>query len=172
MPGDIVIEPFSEDRRAEMIRLVDRIFPSQNLIERLSLRVFRTRWEWLLRLDGTRYGEFWLAIAEGRVVGTIGLYTTREDENEANWLGWFCVAPEQRGRGIGRMLMDFAIGKARESGRRYLRLYTSTDGNEAAAQQLYEAYGLPVVESETPLIWRLAGSDVSLLYRERDLSRS
>ncbi|MFN3482919.1 MAG: GNAT family N-acetyltransferase, partial [Rhabdaerophilum calidifontis] len=123
--GAIVIEPFSEARRRAAIELVDRVFPAQDPTERLSLRVFQTRWEWLLRLDGTRYGRFWLAVAEERVVGMVGLYAQVADRHEANWLGWFCVAPERRGCGLGRRLMDLALAEARASGRRFLRLYTS-----------------------------------------------
>ncbi|MCA1999659.1 MAG: GNAT family N-acetyltransferase [Hyphomicrobiales bacterium] len=170
--GAIVIEPFSEARRRAAIELVDRIFPAQDPTERLSLRVFQTRWEWLLRLDGTRYGRFWLAVAEERVVGMVGLYAQVADRHEANWLGWFCVAPERRGCGLGRRLMDLALAEARASGRRFLRLYTSTDPNEAAAQGLYEAYGLRVVRMRRPLLWRLVGSRAALLYRERDLAAS
>ncbi|MFN3483771.1 MAG: hypothetical protein ACK4YX_12200, partial [Rhabdaerophilum calidifontis] len=62
--------------------------------------------------------------------------------------------------------------EARASGRRFLRLYTSTDPNEAAAQGLYEAYGLRVVRMRRPLLWRLVGSRAALLYRERDLAAS
>ena len=72
MSFDIV--PFEETCREEVIRLVDRVFPSQGLVERLSMRVFQTRWDWLLKLGGIRDGRFWLATKHDAVIGTVGLY--------------------------------------------------------------------------------------------------
>jgi GNAT superfamily N-acetyltransferase len=165
----ISIEPFDEVRRADVIRLVDRVFPSQSPVERLSMRVFQTRWDWLLRLGGIRNGQFWMALKDDTVLGTVGLYETAKDAGTAYWVGWFCVSPEARGQRLGQRLIDFAVGEAKAARRRHLRLYTSTDPNEAAAQQLYERNGFAIVGETRPWLWRLAGSPVRLLYREKAL---
>lgn len=167
MAFDIV--PFDQTRRASAIRLVDQVFPSQGLIERLSLRVLQTRWDWLLKLGGIRNGRFWLATKGDAVVGTVGLYSRPEDEEEALWLGWFCVSPEARGQKVGQGLLDFAVRIALDEKRHFLRLYTSTDPNEAAAQSVYERNGFALVGETQPLLWKLAGSRIRLLFRERKL---
>jgi ribosomal protein S18 acetylase RimI-like enzyme len=164
------IVPFEETRREEVIRLVDRVFPSQGLVERLSMRVFQTRWDWLLKRVGIRDGRFWLATKDDAVIGTVGLYSTPKDAASALWLGWFCVSPEARGQKVGQALIDFAVGKASAEERQFLRLYTSTDPNEAAAQSMYERNRFGLVGESRPLLWRFAASPVKLLFRERRLS--
>jgi GNAT superfamily N-acetyltransferase len=107
---------------------------------------------------------FWVATdGETRhVLGTTGLYVYNRDTSEAVWLAWFCVAPAARGHGIGSRLLDFSIDEARRTNRRYLRLYTSDDEREAAAQPLYESRGLRAVRKR----WRLLYTEI---YRELSL---
>ncbi len=164
------IVPFNEARRKDVIQLVDRVFPSQGLVERLSMRVFQTRWDWLLALGGIRDGRFWLAVKDDSVIGTVGLYSTSSDAASALWLGWFCVSPQARGQRVGQELIDFVVRQASTERRAFLRLYTSTDPNEAAAQSVYERNGFALVAEKQPLLWKLAGSPVKLLYRERRLA--
>jgi GNAT superfamily N-acetyltransferase len=169
-PAGIILEPFGSQNRAEATRLVDRVFLSQSPIERLSLRVFQTRWEWLFRLGGFEEARFWVAMRDGAALGIVGLYTQSQDHHEANWLGWFCVAPEARGLHIGQFLLDHAVAEAKVTGRRFLRLYTSTDLNERSAQTVYQRNGFRVVRRYRPLLWRMACSPMELLHRERDLA--
>ena len=164
------IVPFDAARREDVVRLVDRVFPSQGLVERLSMRVFQTRWDWLLALGGIRDGRFWLAVKDDAVIGTVGLYSTPKDAASALWLGWFCVSPEARGQQVGQGLIDFAVRQASAEQRMFLRLYTSTDPNEAAAQSVYERNGFALVDEKQPLLWKVAGSPVKLLFRERKLA--
>jgi ribosomal protein S18 acetylase RimI-like enzyme len=49
------------------------------------------------------------------------------------------VAPDRRGRGLGRALMEAAIEVAREEGADYMDLGTSED--DIAARALYESLG-------------------------------
>jgi GNAT superfamily N-acetyltransferase len=71
-----------------------------------------------------------------------------------------CVTPQRRGQGVGKDLLEFTIAMARSQGKRWLRLYTSTDPIEKVAQVLYERYGLrevcriPSRHSRYPLIFR------------------
>ena len=149
-------------------KLVDKVFIWQDLSERMTFWVYKRQnnpfVRLLMRLGGvSSMGTIWAAVNNNDdVCGTTGLYMYKKDEKEAVWLCWFCVDPEHRGQGIGKYLLEFSIEKARESGKAYLRLYTSDDPSEAAAQQLYEKYGLAVVKKEKH------GSD-TYLYRELKL---
>lgn len=166
----MLIEPLSHETLDEAINLINRVFPYQTLIERFSLRasLFKDYWFykigfWLARVTQLNY---WVAIEERskQVIGTTGLYCYSKDEAEAYWLAWLCVDPACRGQGIGKKLLDFSVDKAKAAGKRFLRLYTSTDPNEAAAQILYEKYGFRITGEEK--IW---GDIHKRIYRELQL---
>jgi GNAT superfamily N-acetyltransferase len=149
-------------------RLVDKVFTWQDFYERMTFWVYKRQGNPLVRLlmrigGVSSMGTIWAAVNDnGDVCGTTGLYSYRKDEKEAVWLCWFCVDPEHRGQGIGKGLLAFSIEKAKQSGKAFLRLYTSDDPSEAAAQVLYEKYGLTVIKTEK------RGSD-NYLFRELKL---
>lgn len=169
---DIRIEHLERDRMREARRLVWRCFPRQSLLERLSFFAIadsdspstRRVMAWVGVAD---FLEFWGAIDQqtGKLLGTTGLYQYTRDAAEAVWLAWFCVAPEERRRGIGSRLLDFSIEQAKLTGLPYLRLYTSDMPNEAAAQILYESRGLKVTAKK----WRPFHNTV---YREVRLDQT
>ena len=93
--------------------------------------------------------EYFVAVDETeKVLGTTGLYSRRNDEKVAYWLGWYCVDPKFRGKGIGSKLLDYTIKKAKERGKKYLRLYTSTSAGEEVAQQVYDRRGFRTIRRE------------------------
>ena len=55
------------------------------------------------------------------------------------YLAELYVVPEQRGRGIGRTLVEASMDLARERGATYMELATSED--DVAARRLYESFG-------------------------------
>jgi ribosomal protein S18 acetylase RimI-like enzyme len=91
------------------------------------------------------------AFEDGRVLGTLTLELDRrvsegEDHAEAERLPadqahirMLGVAPDARGRGIGRTLMQESIRLARERGKTLMTLHTTQ--RMKAAQRMYEAMG-------------------------------
>jgi ribosomal protein S18 acetylase RimI-like enzyme len=140
-------------------KLVSKVFPVRSLSERFTFWTYKHQnnnfVKKLINLFGvSSISDFWVAIDENNnVVGTTGIYTYIKDENEAIWLAWFCVDPEQRGEGIGKKLIEYSINMAREYKKKYFRLYTSSDPNEAAAQNLYEKYGFKVIKRKKKLFY-------------------
>jgi len=156
----IQIEPLTIDKLPEASELVKRVFPWQSPTERMSFWIYAHRDIPLARAIMKASGVsdiigFWVAMdtEAKRVLGTTGLYSYRRDASEAIWLAWFCVAPEARGHGVGSRLLDFSISEARRTNRQYLRLYTSDDHREAAAQPLYESKGLRVVRKKRRVLY-------------------
>jgi len=167
------IKPLSQTTLSSAIQLANLVFPRQNVLEKASF-AFRlslmSGWlpKLLLRLMSIDEARYWVALSEdGQAIGVTGLYKYIKDEDDSLWLGWTCVAPIARGKGIGGKLVDFAIAQAVSESKKFLRLYTSNDPNESAAQHLYERRGLRVVGEK-----QLQGSPFKRIYRELSLVTS
>lgn len=79
--------------------------------------------------------------ASGPVVGMISVLYTISTMlgGPAGIVEDFIVNPENRGQGVGRLLMDRVFSHARERG--LLRLALQTDQDNFDAQRLYRSYG-------------------------------
>lgn len=49
---------------------------------------------------------------------------------------------------MGKLLLDIAINEAKKRGKRFLKLYTSTNPLEAKAQEIYEKNGFYITDQE------------------------
>ena len=130
----IKIIPLSKKHLDEAISLAETIFPYKedqriariNLVESLSQKS-----------SGKTY---WVAKnTDGRILGLAGLYLD-EGGKSIVWLGWFGVHPIYRRKGVGSLLLEYAIKESKTRGFKILKIYTSTDESETAAHQLYESY--------------------------------
>jgi GNAT superfamily N-acetyltransferase len=66
-----------------------------------------------------RAGQIAVATRDGRVVGSVRVHDVADDTSE---FGMLVAAPDQRGTGVGRALIDFAEQHNRERGRRAMQL--------------------------------------------------
>lgn len=108
-------------------------------------------WEGLHRavvsaLDTPLPAERIVAEREGELLGSVMLFPPATDSygNPAAAAAWpelrlLAVAPEGRGRGIGRALVDECVRRARRAGAAALGLHTSR--SMVAAIRLYESMG-------------------------------
>ena len=168
------IEPLSYETLDRAISLVDKVFPYQrhsqhenaSIAFRASLEKDNSLYKSLLEQMKITEANYWVAVDDisGKVIGTTGLYGYIKDEAEAYWLGYTCVDPDFRGQGIGAKLVDFATEKAREAGKKFLRLYTSNNPNQAVAQILYDKRGFRITGEE-----QSEGSNFKMIDRELKL---
>ena len=111
-------------------------------------RVARDMGELLLRFDPAR--DFFRTVRRGReLVGSIAIDGSRTG-NEGQ-LRCFILAPEARGRGFGRRLLDEALGFCRE--RRFARVYLWTLAGLEPAGRLYREAGFKVTKEEMGDQW-------------------
>jgi ribosomal protein S18 acetylase RimI-like enzyme len=88
-----------------------------------------------------------LVVAEdaGRLLGAVTYYPDATKEKNVQWpAAWavfrlLAVHPDARGRGVGRLLTDECVRRAREAGREALGLHTTLLMNVARA--MYEGMG-------------------------------
>lgn len=165
------IVPCTDELMDQAESLVMSVFRSMTPFERFSFVVIRRPRSFAGRMLMSLAGieekvAFDVFVDEANLVrGSTGLYRYRSDPEEAVWVAWFCVDPNARGRGIGQALIEHTVARARDAGYGLMRLYTSTDPNEAAAQHLYEKNGF--VETR-----RKRGLFVTTIYREKKIDRT
>ncbi len=111
-----------------------------------------------------RFWEYFLVKDSNKCVGLTGLYNSRNQNIDEVWCGWYGVVPDERGRGLGRAILDWTIDRARVLGYKKFRLWTTTDDSEKKAQNLYEKVGLNIYNRE-----RFEDSNLQRLYREINL---
>src|SRR5262245_53471547 len=107
-------------------------------------------------------GTIFVALRDGNVVGTAAITPHAPDEAELLKLA---VAESERGRGLGRCLLNECIERARAMGTRRLVLVSST--KLGPALRLYESAGF--VYHPVPASTLYATADV---YMELDLTTS
>lgn len=146
------IEPLTEEKLREAVNLVNQVFPNETEEppgEEIPASLEPEKYQDFLSKYQMSDIRYWLAIdGSNKVVGTVCLHCYEADKEEAFWLGWFCVRPKVRKNGIGTTLLRFAINRARAEGKKFLRLYTSTEPNELDSHRLYEKHRFKLIKEE------------------------
>ena len=92
--------------------------------------------------------RIWIVEREGVVAGSIAIVGSSADTAQ---LRWFLLHPSVRGRGLGKHLLDEAIGFCRDEHYRTVFLWTVKD--LAAAAHLYLASGFHLTLERTHQLW-------------------
>ncbi|KND47722.1 MAG: hypothetical protein AB201_02175 [Parcubacteria bacterium C7867-006] len=138
--------PLTEKYLEAAVKMVDEVFPQDldaiwNPEKSLPLSL-RPQSE----LKQDVFVDYWIVLNDNdEIIGVTGMYRLKEDPEDVVWLGWYCIRADQRGRGLGRELLNWTIDKAKERGFKKMKLYTSTDPNEAAAQILYDKLDFKII---------------------------
>ena len=111
-------------------------------------------WDWTYEgLAGRILGAFvesfdparedaWVAERRGAIVGSI--FLMKSDDPSVGKLRLLYVEPSARGRGVGRMLVDACVNRARELG--YQKLTLWTNDVLVAARRIYQAAGFQLID--------------------------
>ena len=163
--------PLSENNLEEAITLVKSVFVNDfnnqdSPEEAFKASLDRSKHQNFIYKHNLNILKYFVAVDESKnkIVGVTGWYTRDIDPLGIIWLGWYCVDKEERGKGVGKEILDWTIHQTKLAGYKIIKLYTSTDPNEAIAQELYEKMGFKIVGEE------LKGEEIyKTLYRERIL---
>lgn len=98
--------------------------------------------------DDTAGSQMWIAEMDGRMVGDIAVVRKGEHRAQLRWLG---VDMDVQGRGLGRRLLEEALGFCREHG--YHELFLGTLDLLQPARHLYAEYGFHLMKSEPYNEW-------------------
>lgn len=159
-----LIVPLSEEHLEDCMRLSEAIWGEYEDIEKIKL-------EYLGSIDPIKYKKeldklgfletrYWVGIYEGKLIGLSGIYFQKGDD-EAVWGGWMAKDPESGRMGYKVMsnLMWKVVFEARQTGRKYFRVYTSNLEIEKEANKLYDNSGINIYKIEK-------GEHFDVLYRQ------
>ncbi len=113
---------------------------------RFEAFVGQTIAEFILQNDAK--GRIWLAERSGILVGCAAIVLR---ENGVGQLRWIVVAPNERGNGLGRVLVARALAYCRDQGCRSVHLET-TDGLPVS-EKMYEKLGFRVTSNTVEDLW-------------------
>jgi GNAT superfamily N-acetyltransferase len=82
----------------------------------------------LQRLGVSDGRQYFVTRDFGRVIGIVGLHHYEWGPSENVWLGWFAVAPQEQGKGLGRILLLEIQGVAYAQG--FRKLFIETYGSK------------------------------------------
>ena len=90
----------------------------------------------------------WIAEVGDELVGAIAIVESSAEDAQVRW---FLLAPAARGRGLGKRLLEEALGFARAA--EYRRVFLWTVAELEAAAALYRAAGFFLTEEITHEVW-------------------
>jgi GNAT superfamily N-acetyltransferase len=170
--ADIVIRPFEETDATqvrELFILINRLFSPAALHDAFETYIQRSLAEEIDRITayyGERDGGFWVALRNGKLVGTFGLERVAQNAME---LRRMYVDPAARRVGIARKMLAFAEDECRQ--RKASKLELSTSELQQAALALYTTAGYRLVRKEIAETGsnKTVGSGIRRLYFEKSL---
>lgn len=144
--SNVIIKPLTSRLYPQTAALADSVFPDNEVPPSVGIRASLDD---SVRIDlNTNHGgtfnwfKYWVAVDEhSRVIGVIGLYEEHVDADDSCWIGWYCVRPENRGKGIGVRLLKHVIAEAKLLGKKNLLVYTSETNERLPAMGIYARMG-------------------------------
>lgn len=92
--------------------------------------------------------RIWIVEVDGTIAGSIAIVAASTEQAQ---LRWFLLHPDLRGGGIGRMLMEEALGFCKAKGYSMIFLWTASE--LTAAAKLYDSFGFHLTEETTHELW-------------------
>jgi putative acetyltransferase len=129
------IEERDNIKLAALIRRVFREFK----IDKPGTVYFDPTTDELYRLFQKEGSVYWLAEEDGKIIGGCGIFPTSSLPDRCAELVKFYLDPGQRGKGIGRTLMEICFDSARKFG--YRQIYLESMPELEKAIRIYEKAG-------------------------------
>ncbi len=92
--------------------------------------------------------KLWLVEKDGALAGSIAIVKAAAGVAQLRWL---LLAPEARGFGLGRCLVEEAVAFCRAAGYRSVLLWT--ESSLTTATTLYRRAGFTLTEQKTSVVW-------------------
>jgi putative acetyltransferase len=134
----IILRPIEKDDNKEIAGLIRSVF-REFKIDRPGTVYTDPTTDDLYTLFRTPGSAYWIALEKDIIIGGCGIYPTPGLPEGCAELVKLYLLPAERGKGIGRMLIERSIETARQLGYRQLYLESFPELNKAIG--LYEKQG-------------------------------
>jgi putative acetyltransferase len=138
----IIFKPIEKKDNKEIADLIREVFREFN-INKPGTVYFDPTTDNLFGLFRAPGSEYWIAEENGIIIGGCGVYPTPGLPEGCAELVKFYLSASQRGKGIGRMLMEKTFESARKNG--YRQLYLESLPELSRAISLYEKAGFKFI---------------------------
>lgn len=108
-------------------------------------------------LDDPARGKVWFAERDGAAIGCAAMV----DRGDTGQLRWVVLAPEGRGLGLGRAMVERALDYARARG--YSRVFLETTDGLDASMAIYKKLGFVTVHDKPEQLWHGKGQHIMML---------
>jgi putative acetyltransferase len=139
---NLIFRPIEEKDNKEIANLIRGVFVEFN-IHKPGTVYFDPTTDNLFELFRAPGSEYWIAEESGVIIGGCGVYPTPGLPEGCAELVKFYLSVTQRGRGIGRTLMEKTFESAKKYGYRQLYLESLPELNRAIS--LYEKAGFKFI---------------------------
>jgi putative acetyltransferase len=139
---EIIYRPIEEKDNKGIADLIRKVFREFN-IHRPGTVYFDPTTDDLYKLFSTPGSEYWIAEENNIIIGGCGVYPTPGLPEGCAELVKLYLSASQRGRGIGRQLMEKTFGSAKRFG--YRKLYLESLPELSRAISLYEKAGFKFI---------------------------
>jgi DNA-binding MarR family transcriptional regulator/ribosomal protein S18 acetylase RimI-like enzyme len=132
----------------ELIRMHGWIYASECGYNHVfEAYVCKTLYDFLKEYDPAK-DRIWFAEADGKTVGAIAI--AGHPEHTAQ-LRWFILHPDFRGRGLGKQLLNKALGFSRDAG--YQSVFLETTDDQKTAVSMYRKAGFRLIKETEDAAW-------------------
>lgn len=135
---DIILRKIEEKDNREMAEVIRTVF-REFKIDKPGTVYYDPTTDDLYGLFRKPGCVYWIAEEDGKIAGGCGIYSTPGLPEGCAELVKLYLLPEQRGKGIGRMLMEKSFETARDLG--YRQLYLESMPELSKAIGIYEKVG-------------------------------
>lgn len=140
---EITIRPIEQKDNVALAELIKTVFREFKIDMPGTVYTDPTT-DCLFELFNTPGSKYWVAEADHKLLGGCGIYPTEGLPGKYAELVKFYLSAGSRGKGIGKELMEFSIGSARQFGYKALYLESFPELNRAVS--MYENAGFRFID--------------------------
>lgn len=163
------IKEINKENSKDTIKLLNKVFYNQSLADKIVIYFVikykdSTLTKILLNIFSYKSIELWGAFRKesNELLGIVGAYNFKNDMDSYFWLGWFCTINKFRRNGIGKVLLNFIEKKAKNRGKKAIKLYTCDIPDRQVALKLYDKRNYKITSTENT-------NKHKIIYRQLDI---